>query len=158
MNLEIIVLKSDGPIIGCPGEGVMDSDVVCSLTTHTRSLSRLCNVCFLCCLCVGSEPLSVSYSDCDGAPLRGRAMPYVICSRRRENASVLMAQRASRDVNGSLNAGAPAVSILISNQFILNHVHVHPSALFVACTRCAFPKQTFHFVLLKQLWEGVVGW
>ena len=83
----------------------------------------------MCAVCVGSEPRSVSYSDCDGAPLRGRAKPYVICSRMWENASVLMAQRVSLDVNGSPKACAPAVSVSISNSFVLNQTNVHPSAL-----------------------------
>ena len=150
VDFEIIALKCYGPIIGCPGEGVVDSADVISLTAHTL-VSRLCNFCCLCCLCVGSEPRSVSYSDCDGAPLRGRAKPYVICSRRRENASVLMAQRVSLDVNGSPKACAPAVSVSISDSFVLNQTNVHPSALCVAYTPFVrFQKQTFYFELFEQ--------
>ena len=53
----------------------------------------------------GLGPTTVPHSDCDGAPLRGRANATChLCSRKRGGASAFMAVHAqwiSRDVNGS---------------------------------------------------------
>ena len=74
-NLENGDFICNGPIIGWPSEGVMRGDDVISLNGHTLPFAFAF---FLCCLCVASEPRSVSYSDCDGRTSPWTVqMPYV---------------------------------------------------------------------------------